>query len=79
MQCRWSADRPTSLWTFPISTVSQSEGGFEMVHQSVCMMPHWWVQGDAEGRWSVVMQLEIDTAMAESRMPKVVRESVNAG
>jgi len=79
IDCRWNADRPTSLWTFPISTVSQSEGGFEMVHQSVCMMPHWWVQGDAEGRWSVVMQLDIDTSLAESRMPKEVRESVNAG
>ncbi len=78
IDCRWSADRPTSVWTFPISTVSQSEGGFEMVHQSVCMMPHWWVQGDAEGRWSVVMQLDIDTSLAESRMPQETRESVNA-
>ena len=32
---RWTANRPTSLWTFPIETVSQSEGGFELVHQSV--------------------------------------------
>lgn len=78
IDCRWSADRPTSLWTFPISTVSQSEGGFELVHQSVCLMPHWWVQGDAEGRWSVVMHLDIDTALAESRMPQNVQESVNA-
>jgi 4-alpha-glucanotransferase len=23
------------LWTFPVETVSQSEGGFELVHQSV--------------------------------------------
>ena len=27
--------RPTNFWTFPIETVSQSEGGFELVHQSV--------------------------------------------
>ncbi|PQO45602.1 alpha-amylase/4-alpha-glucanotransferase domain-containing protein [Blastopirellula marina] len=79
IDCRWSSDRPTNVWTFPISTVSQSEGGFEMVHQSVCLMPHWLIQGDAEGRWSVVMQLEIDTTLAESRMPKAVQESVNAG
>ena len=25
----------TNFWTFPIETVSQSEGGFELVHQSV--------------------------------------------
>ena len=79
IDCRLSSDRPTNIWTFPISTVSQSEGGFEMVHQSVCLMPHWMIQGDAEGRWSVVMQLEIDTTLAESRMPKAVQESVNAG
>ena len=26
-------DRPSGLWAFPIQTVSQSEGGFELVHQ----------------------------------------------
>ncbi len=36
-----------------MEAVSQSEGGFEAVHQSVCVMPHWIVQGDVAGRWSV--------------------------
>ena len=58
---------PTNIWTFPIETVSQSEGGFELVHQSVVVLPHWIVRGDAEGRWSVTMQLDIDTAMALAR------------
>ena len=31
-----SFSRPTNIWTYPIETVSQSEGGFELVHQSVC-------------------------------------------
>lgn len=61
-------NRPTSLWTFPIETVSQSEGGFELVHQSVCTIPHWLVRGDASGKWSVTMQLTASTALAESRM-----------
>ena len=52
--------RPTHLWTYPIETVSQSEGGFESVHQSVVVEPHWHVQGDAEGRWSMTMQLALD-------------------
>jgi alpha-amylase len=59
---------PSRLWTFPIETVSQSEGGFELVHQSVCVMPHWIVTGDAQGRWSITMQLAVDTSQAESRM-----------
>ena len=63
----WSADRPTHLWAFPIETVSQSEGGFELVHQSVVVHPHWHVRGDAHGRWSVTMKLAMDTALAEQR------------
>ncbi len=62
-----SIDRPTSLWTFPIETVSQSEGGFELVHQSVVVQPHWLVRADADGKWSVKMTLAIDTSAAESR------------
>ncbi len=64
--------RPTHLWTFPIETVSQSEGGFELVHQSVVVQPHWHVQGDADGRWSVTIQLALDTSLAESRMERPV-------
>jgi 4-alpha-glucanotransferase len=59
--------RPTGLWTFPIESVSQSEAGFELVHQSVAVQPHWIVQGDENGRWSVAIHLAIDTSLAESR------------
>ncbi len=59
--------RPTHFWAFPIETVSQSEGGFELVHQSVAVEPHWYVEPDADGRWSVVMRMELDTSRAESR------------
>ncbi|MBP89739.1 MAG: alpha-amylase [Planctomycetaceae bacterium] len=64
----WTADRPTHLWAFPIETVSQSEGGFELVHQSVVVHPHWHVRGDANGRWSVTMKLSLDTTQAEQRI-----------
>jgi alpha-amylase len=55
------------MWTFPIESVSQSEGGFELVHQSVVLQPHWQVHPDANGRWSVTMRLGVDTALAERR------------
>ena len=61
-------DRPTNFWTYPIATVSQSESGIEMVHQSVVVLPHWQVQGDARGRWSITMRLAVDTSLASSRM-----------
>ena len=67
----WSVDRPTSVWTYPIETVSQSEGGFELVHQSVVVQPHWHVRGDANGRWAVSMRLALDTSLAESRTPQI--------
>ncbi len=64
-------DRPTEIWTYPIETVSQSEGGFELVHQAVCVQPHWHLQPDVHGRWSITMSLALDTSLAESRQPKV--------
>jgi alpha-amylase len=66
------SSRPTGFWTFPIETVSQSEGGFELVHQSVAVLPHWLVSADRDGRWSVTMHLSLDTARAESRRPEHV-------
>jgi len=36
--------RPAAaFWAFPIQTVSQSEGGFELVHQSTAVIPHWHI------------------------------------
>ncbi len=49
----------TGVWTFPIQSVSQSEGGFELVHQSVVVMPHWIVTPTADGSWRVTMRLEL--------------------
>ena len=64
-----SSDQPMNLWTFPIETVSQSEAGFELVHQSVVVHPHWLIQAGDDGRWATTMTLAIDTSMAEKRRP----------
>ena len=60
-------DKPTSIWTYPLSTVSQSEAGFELVNQSVVVQPHWILQADAHGRWSTTLRLSADTSVAEGR------------
>jgi len=62
-----ASNRPTHFWTFPVETVSQSEAGFELVHQSVSVQPHWYVQGDAEGRWSVTLNIGVDTSLAKEK------------
>jgi alpha-amylase len=64
---RWESDRATQMWAFPVESVSQSEGGFELVHQSIALIPHWRVRGDARGQWSVAMRVTADTRIAESR------------
>jgi len=73
---RLGLSRPSGIWTFPIETVSQSEGGFELVHQSVVVQPHWHVLPDADGAWRVTMQLALDTALAESRMEHAAAAAV---
>jgi len=50
-------NRPSSLWAFPVESVSQSESGFELVHQSVCVLPHWTISGDSQGQWSVGLEV----------------------
>ena len=64
-------DRPTAIWTYPVETVSQSEGGFELVHQSVAVVPHWHLLPDINGCWSVTVKLSVDTQLAEQRMEEV--------
>jgi hypothetical protein len=58
---------PAAIWTFPIETVSNSEGGFESVHQSVVVVPRWSITADESGRWSVTIQLTLDTSAAQAR------------
>lgn len=70
----WSVD--SHLWTFPIETVSQSEGGFELVHQSVVVQPHWYVVADSQGRWGVSLDLSVDTSLAESRQRRPLAASL---
>lgn len=65
------SDRPMHLWAFPIETVSQSESGFELVHQSVVVEPHWLIEAGKTGRWTATLTLAIDTSPAEKRRPRV--------
>jgi alpha-amylase len=59
--------RPAGVWTFPIQTVSTSESGFELVHQSSVVVPHWEIMPDETGTWSVRIQLSADTSLAQAR------------
>jgi alpha-amylase/alpha-mannosidase (GH57 family) len=43
------------LWSFPLRTLSQSEGGFDIIHQGYCLLPVWRIHldGGARFRFSV--------------------------
>jgi hypothetical protein len=64
----WS--QSASLWCFPIETISQSEGGIERVYQSSAVIPHWHLTPDQQGRWDVVIRLNLDRASAIHQVPK---------
>jgi len=58
-------DQPGGIFTYPVQTVSQSESGFELVHQCVCVQPHWTVVGDSNGRWACRMKLSMQTKLMD--------------
>lgn len=76
VQLQW--DQPARLWTFPIETVSQSEGGFELVHQSVVVLPHWRVLPDPAGQWSVVFRLNLNDLRHRKSSESVVSHRASA-
>jgi len=38
LRVKLTAERPFDLWTYPVETVSQSEGGFERTYQGTCLL-----------------------------------------
>jgi 4-alpha-glucanotransferase len=59
--------KPSGMWAFPIETVSQSEGGFETVHQNCCLVPHWEFVVPENGIWEVDITLAVDTSAARAK------------
>ena len=58
-------DKVGGIFTYPVQTVSQSEAGFELVHQCVSVQPHWLIRGDSNGRWSCKMRLTLKCGLTE--------------
>ncbi len=69
LNVRLELAEPTTLWAFPIRTVSQSESGFELVHQSVVVQPHWIIRGNETGCWSTQMQLGLQCLNRNNSSP----------
>lgn len=67
MDVSLESSRPAGIWAMPIETISQSEGGFEAVHQSVCIVPHWEFTMPEQGPWVVDLRIVLDTSIALAR------------
>jgi alpha-amylase len=52
-------DDPTEVWRYPVETVSLSEGGFERVYQSSCVLPVWKLKVEKGKEWEVKFRLEL--------------------
>ncbi len=72
MELELASDQSAAFWTFPIYSVNQSEGGFERVHQSVVVMPHWQITADHQGTFRAQMKLTVNTSAADKRSSEAV-------
>lgn len=53
------SDKPANIWAYPVETVSGSDGGFEAVHQSVAVLPHWNLRANENGVWENTLRVEL--------------------
>ncbi len=56
----FKVDRLSSLWQFPLYTVSLSESGFEKTYQSTILFPNWKIRLNPEEVWQVKIIKRID-------------------
>lgn len=66
LDCKVQTSSPAGFWGFPIQTVSQSEAGFELVHQGVTMIAYFQPQPDPAGHWEVEVVLKLDAHRRKS-------------
>jgi len=52
---------PAEIWRYPVETVSQSEGGFERVYQSSCVLPVYRLAVEGNGTFTTKFKIRIQT------------------
>lgn len=54
---RFEPSEAEALWSYPLRTLSQSEGGFDIIHQGYCLCPIWTLTWPGRGtrRLTVVL------------------------
>ena len=54
---RLDAQRAEAVWMYPLQTLSQSETGFDVIHQGVCVIPVWRLRIPAGA--AVILELSL--------------------
>jgi alpha-amylase len=60
-------DRDSSIWRFPIETISLSEAGFEKVYQSSVLFPNWKIKLAQKWHVKIIQHISV-VDKAESKM-----------
>lgn len=48
------------IWHFPLQTLSQSEEGYDIIHQGMCCLPHWRFSLPAGQKFSLAITLKVE-------------------
>ncbi|MGB8952371.1 MAG: alpha-amylase/4-alpha-glucanotransferase domain-containing protein [Candidatus Aminicenantales bacterium] len=46
------------IWHFPLQTLSQSEKGYDIIHQGICLIPHWKISLSGQEKFSMEIRLK---------------------
>ncbi len=46
------------IWSFPLQSLSQSEEGYDIIHQGVCFLPHWKLSLSGRQKLSLTITLK---------------------
>ena len=50
----------SGYWIYPVKTVSQSDGGYELNYQCTAVVPYWRLQLEPERPWTGMITLKVD-------------------
>lgn len=59
LDIKYVFNKKTSVWHFPIETISESETGIEKTHQGLCLLFNWKIKLAAGGKWQLKFSTNI--------------------
>ena len=53
----FEASPPAGIWTYPLRTLSQSEKGYDIIHQGLCLLPWWKISLEGKKEFGACLRL----------------------